>query len=241
MVREGGVGHDAHVYAEIGKRLAGEVALVCADERGEHLVGIDDVTIAVAMDDQIAEGIDQAAKTLLALLHLPHAVGERLDLGAAAGGGLVQKCRGAAFGTPVTQMHGKAAEARGQETDGDEGRCSGEMRQPGQHGDGDDHQERQAFTVVCRQCWDQRRRDKHLPLGRVQVQPVIACGLAVLCDVGIREHAENLPDRNYGRLRWIVRILGFGADFRGLLVLVQLRTAEHFSWNCTTYRRPRGP
>ena len=78
-------------------RLAGKVALVDVDEIGENLVGIDDVAVAVAMDDEIAQCVDQPEETLLALLHLPNAVGERLDVGAAAGGGLVDQGRRAAF------------------------------------------------------------------------------------------------------------------------------------------------
>ena len=111
MIRKGGIGDDADVDAEFGQGLAGKVALIGFDKVGENLVGIDDVAVAVAMDDEIAERIDQPAKALLALLHLPHAVGQRLDLGAAAGCGFVEQGRRAALGALGAQMHGKAGHA----------------------------------------------------------------------------------------------------------------------------------
>ncbi len=58
------------------ERLSDEVALVDADQFGEDLVCVDDAALAVAMDDEVAERVDQAAKALLAFLQLPHAVGE---------------------------------------------------------------------------------------------------------------------------------------------------------------------
>ena len=73
------------------RRPADQIALIGADQVGENLVGIDDAAVAVAVDDEIAERVDQPAKALLAFLQLPHAVGQRLDLGAAAGGGLVEQ------------------------------------------------------------------------------------------------------------------------------------------------------
>ena len=112
IVGKGGVGHDADLDAEFGKGLAGKIALIGFDQIGEHLVGIDDVAVAVAMDDEIAERVDETAKALLAFLHLPHAVGERLDLGAAAGGGLVEQHRGAVDAASGMQMHAQGRRGR---------------------------------------------------------------------------------------------------------------------------------
>ena len=117
MIGKGGIGNDADIDAEFGQGLAGKVALIGFDEAGENLVGIDDVAVAVAMDDEIAERVDQPAKTLLALLHLPHAVGQRLDLGAAAGGGFVEQGRRAMDGAPAAQMHGEAGKAGRQQAE----------------------------------------------------------------------------------------------------------------------------
>ena len=129
MVGKGGIGNDADLDAEFGQGLAGKIALIGFDQIGEHLVGIDDVAVAVAMDDEIAKRVDQAAKALLALLHLPHAVGQRLDLGAAAGGGLVKQAAArrsdAASGM---QMQAKAGDAGGQQGQADEDRRPGQMR-----------------------------------------------------------------------------------------------------------------
>ena len=83
-VGEGRVRNDADIDAELGQRAADQIALVHADQFGEDPVGVDDAALAVAMHDEVAERVDQAAKALLALLQLPHPVGEVLDLGAAA-------------------------------------------------------------------------------------------------------------------------------------------------------------
>ncbi len=69
-----------------------------ADQVGEDPVGIDDLPVAVAVHDEVAERVDQAAEAFLAFLQLPHAVGERLVLGEAALRGRVERRGKPAFG-----------------------------------------------------------------------------------------------------------------------------------------------
>ena len=183
MVGKGGIGNDADIDAEFRQGLAGKVALIAFDKIGEDLVGIDDVAVAVAMNDEIAKRVDQAAKALLALLHFPHAIGQRLDLGAAAGGGLVKQGRGTVFAAPGAQMQGKAGEADCQQCDADEDRRPGQMRQAGQHDDGDKGQEGQAFAPGEFRLGHQRRRGDKAPrrAGGVAAStssPVSACWLS---------------------------------------------------------------
>ena len=79
--------------------------LVDADQIGKDLVGVDDAAVAVAVDHEVAERVDQAAEALLAFLQLPHAVGEVLDLGAAMRG-ILRDDRGCAtFGMECPGQH----------------------------------------------------------------------------------------------------------------------------------------
>ena len=138
---KGGVGNDADLDAELGQRPADKIALVDADQFGEDLVGVDDAAVAVAMDDEVAQRVDQAAESLLAFLQLPHAVGERLDLGAAAAAVLVEhRGRARLSHASGAQMHERGRRRRRTAGRAREDRRAGELGEPGKHDDGDDGQ-----------------------------------------------------------------------------------------------------
>ena len=67
----------------------GKLGRLAADKIGKDAIGVDDPPVAVAVHDKVAERVDEAAKAFLALLQLPHAVGQRLVFGDAALGGRV--------------------------------------------------------------------------------------------------------------------------------------------------------
>ena len=105
---------------------------VAADELGEDPVGVDDPAVAVAVDDQVAERVDQAAEALLALLQLPHAVGQRLVFGEAAFGGRVDFGGEPALGARGERKQDQRADADAEQRDGNEVRRAeqiGEARQ----------------------------------------------------------------------------------------------------------------
>ena len=107
--------------------------LVDADQIGEDPVGVDDPAVAVAVDDEVAERVDQAAEALLAFLQLPHAVGERLDLGAAARGVRVDRApRRGPRRARCAPSSDQAGDADARNSDGEEGRRAGQVGEAGQ-------------------------------------------------------------------------------------------------------------
>ena len=88
-VGEGGVGDDADLDAEIVQPQPDQFGLRPTDEIGEDPVGVDDPAVSVAVDDEVAERVDEAEEVLVAFVKLPHPVGHALD----AGGGRGRVCR----------------------------------------------------------------------------------------------------------------------------------------------------
>ena len=75
------------------------------------------LAVAVAVHDKVAERVDQAAKPLLALLQLPHAVGERLVFGEAAFGCRVDLVGKPALGAQGERQAGSARQADAEQRD----------------------------------------------------------------------------------------------------------------------------
>ena len=84
-VGEGGVGDKAHLDAQFSQPSADQFSLRPTDKFGENPVGVDDPAVSVAVDDKVAERVDEAEKLLLPFMKLPHPVGHALDAGGGRG------------------------------------------------------------------------------------------------------------------------------------------------------------
>ena len=181
-----------------------QIPLVDADQIREHLVGIDDPPFAVAMHDQVAQCVDQAAKALLALLQLPHPVGEILDLGPACRLAPVDDAGGAAVGAHREREHRDARKRRGEQPRSDIGRCAGELSKAGDNQDGDvrrQGQKARCAPLQLRRCRClQWRRNGGPALDRLAAGRFIPHRRRDLDLAGLRDHAQSFARERLGKL-----------------------------------------
>ena len=171
----------------------GQIPRVDADQIGEDLVGVDDPAVAVAMHDEIAERVDQAAKALLAFLQLPHAIGQGLDSARLRTVVASTDAGEPALGAPGERQQSQRRNADGEQGDGDQARCAEQLGQAGGDQDRDDRRGGADRRGLARSSAGRKRRRRHMLARRrthVRRLRVRAVGFRLVDLAGFRLHAQ---------------------------------------------------